>query len=183
MGLDTVELVMRIEDTFGIAIPDETASRLVTPDDVADFIMTQVEVSDEPLPCLSQRTFHILRRGFTRTLRTPRHAFILDAPLLDLLPDDFPDDAWERVGRDVGLKEWPSVFKPRWLRSFIPHRVQSVRELIDHVLAHDHSSVKGEERRWTRAQVKDVLWRVIADDTGVRDFTGSSRFVDDMGLD
>jgi hypothetical protein len=43
--------------------------------------------------------------------------------------------------------------------------------------------VKGEERRWTRAQVKDVLWRVIADDTGVRDFTGSSRFVDDMGLD
>ena len=183
MGLDTVELVTRIEETFGIDIPDETASRLATPDDVAEYILTRVEVSAEPLPCLTQKAFHLLRRGFTRTLHVPPKAFTLDASLTDLLPDDWPDEAWERVGRDVGLKEWPSLFRPRWLRSFLPHDCRSVRDLIDYVLAHDHRSVKGGERRWTRGQVKDVLWRVIADETGVQDFTGASHFVYDMGLD
>ena len=183
MGLDTVELVMRIEDTFGISIPDEEASRLLTPDDVNAYILTRVEVSDEPLPCLTQKTFHLLRRSFIRTFQTPRRAFGLDTLLVDLLPDGSPDEAWERVGRDVGLKKWPSVFKPRWLRSFVPHECQSVGDLIDYVLTNDVLSVKGSERVWTKAQVRDVLWRVIADDTGVRNFTGASRFVDDMGLD
>ena len=183
MGLDTVELVMRIEDVFGIAIPDEEASRLLTPDDVADYILTRVEVTDEPLPCLTQKTFHLLRRSFTRTLHLPRHSFRLDAALMDMLPDDFPEEAWERVGADTGLKDWPSIFRPRWVRSFITHRCRSVGELIDHVLSHEHQSVKGSESKWTRAQVKDVLWRVIEDETGVRNFTGASSFVDDMGLD
>jgi hypothetical protein len=183
MGLDTVELVMRIEDTFGIAIPDEEASRLLTPDDVTDYILTRVEVTDEPLPCLSQRTFYILRRSFIRTLQTPRHAFRPDVPLIDLLPADLPDEAWERVGRDTGLKEWPSILKPRWLRSFISHECQSCGDLVDYVLTHDVLSVKGAERRWTRSQVRDVLWRVIKNDTGVKDFTGTSHFVYDMGLD
>ncbi|HEX8337263.1 MAG TPA: hypothetical protein VF621_11080 [Pyrinomonadaceae bacterium] len=183
MGLDGVELVMRVEETFGIAIPDEVASRLVTPNDMADFIMTQLEVSGEPQPCLTQRAFHTLRRGFVRTLRVPRRSFRPDALLVGLLPDDQPGDAWERVGREVGLKEWPSVFRPGWLRSFIPHQCRSVRDLVDYVLAHDPRSLKGGERRWTRAQVRDVLWRVIEDETAVKDFTGESRFVDDMGLD
>lgn len=183
MGLDTVELVMRVEETFGIAIPDEVASRLVTPDDMADFVLTQLEASGEPLPCLTQKAFQMLRRGFTRTLRVPRRAFRPDALLVELLPDDLPDEAWERVGRDVGLKGWPSIFRPGWLRSFVPHQCRSVGDLIDFVLAHDPRGVKGVERAWTRAQVKDVLWRVIADDTGVKDFTGTSHFVDDMGLD
>lgn len=183
MGLDTVELVMRIEDTFGIAIPDPVASRLLTPNDVTDFILTQVEVSSEPLPCLPQQTFHLLRRSFMRTLHIPRRSFRLDAPLKTFLPDGREEDAWERIGREADVKKWPSVFKPRWLRVVLAHDCRSVRGLIDHVLSHDPLRVKGEERKWTRKQVEDVLRRVIEDETGVKDFTGESRFVDDMGLD
>ncbi len=183
MGLDTVELVIRIEDTFGISIPDEEASRLLTPDDVTDYILTRVEMSGEPLPCLTQQAFHLLRRSFRRTLHTPRRAFRPDTPLKTLLPEDSPRDAWERVGRDAGLKAWPSIFRPRWVRTFMGPDCQSVRELMDYVLTNDASGVKGPESRWTRRQVEDVLRRVIVDETGVKDFTGTSRFVDDMGLD
>jgi hypothetical protein len=183
MGLDTVELVMRIEETFGIAIPDSAASRLLTPNDVTDYILTRVEVSDAPLPCLTQKAFHLLRRSFTRTLQTPRKTFRPDATLKSLLPDEGAEDAWASIGREVGVKGWPSAFRPRWLRALMPQDCQSVRGLIDHVLTHDPLGVRGDERRWTRGQVEDVLRRVIEDETGVKDFTGASRFVDDMGLD
>jgi hypothetical protein len=184
MGLDMVELVMRIEETFGIAIPDAAASHLLMPNDVTDYILTRVEVSGVPLPCLTQKAFHLLRRSFTRTLQTPRRTFRPDATLESLLPDEGAEDAWSRIGRDAGVKGWPSVFRPRWLRALMsPDDCRSVRGLIDHVLAHDPLGVKGDERRWTRAQVEEVLRRAIEDETGVKDFTGASRFVDDMGLD
>lgn len=38
MGLDLLELQMRIEDEFGIQIPDEDAARLGTPGAVADYL-------------------------------------------------------------------------------------------------------------------------------------------------
>ena len=183
MGLDTVEVVLRIEDTFGISIPDEVATGLFTPNDVIDYILTQVEVSNEPLPCLTQKAFHLLRRSFIRTLHIPRRSFRLDVPLKSLIPDDQKEELWGEIGRDMGMKEWPSIFRPKWLRAMFPHGCQNVRELVDYLLRHDLVRVKGEERKWTRTQVKDVLWRVIKDETGVEDFTGESRFVADMGVD
>ena len=182
MGLDLVELVMRIEDAFGIAIPDKEASRLLTPDDVAAFILTRLEVSDRPLPCLSQTAFHLLRRHFTQTLHVARRHFTPDAPLTSLLPESSAQDAWERIGRDTGLKGWPSI-RPRWFGAALPRDRQTVRGLIDHLLSHDPLGVKSPERKWTKAQVEDILRRVIQDETGIKNFTGSSRFVDDMGLD
>lgn len=183
MGLDGVELVMRIEDTFGISIPDEVAGNLLTPNDVTDYILTQVEVSDEPLPCPTQKAFHLLRRSFTRTLQTPRAAFRPDATLKSLLPEVGAADAWARIGRDVGVKKWPSIFRPRWVRALMQQDCQNVRGLIEYMLTHDPLGAKGDDKRWTRQQVQDVLWRVIENELGVKEFTGTSHFVDDMGLD
>ena len=39
MGLDTVELIMALEERFGIQIPDEDATELYTPRRVTDYIM------------------------------------------------------------------------------------------------------------------------------------------------
>ena len=41
MGLDTVELIARVETDFGVSIPDEVASTLTTPREVVDYLMTQ----------------------------------------------------------------------------------------------------------------------------------------------
>ena len=42
MGLDTVELMMRVEDDFGIEIPDEVAETLVTVGMLSDFIVAEL---------------------------------------------------------------------------------------------------------------------------------------------
>ena len=43
MGMDGVELVMAWEEAFGISIPDDEASRLITPRHVIDFITSVLE--------------------------------------------------------------------------------------------------------------------------------------------
>lgn len=42
MGLDTVELVMALEEEFGIEIPNEDAARLETVGEIADYILARL---------------------------------------------------------------------------------------------------------------------------------------------
>lgn len=45
MGLDLVELVMRIEEEFEVTISDEAASSMATPRHIIEFLMQQPNVS------------------------------------------------------------------------------------------------------------------------------------------
>ena len=47
MGLDTVELVMAVEEEFGIAIPDDGAVTLITLSDIRDFVVQALEATGE----------------------------------------------------------------------------------------------------------------------------------------
>ncbi|TYQ23316.1 acyl carrier protein [Pseudanabaena sp. UWO310] len=40
-SLDTVELVMALEEKFGVEIPDESAEKIITVQDAVDFIDSQ----------------------------------------------------------------------------------------------------------------------------------------------
>ena len=45
MGLDLVEMVIRIEEEFQVAIPDGVAVTMVTPRTVIDFLMKQPQIN------------------------------------------------------------------------------------------------------------------------------------------
>lgn len=47
MGLDLVEMIMRIEEEFEITVPEEAAVTLVTPKTVIDYLMTQPEINEK----------------------------------------------------------------------------------------------------------------------------------------
>jgi hypothetical protein len=102
MGLELLELTLRIEETFAIEIPDDAAYRLTTPGKVTDHILTQVGMSQIPLPCLLQRAFHLLRRSFIKQLSLPRHEFKLDTPLREIVPEKNGDDIWKDLGLSIG---------------------------------------------------------------------------------
>lgn len=47
MGLDLVELVMRIEEEFEVTISDDAASSMTTPRHIIEFLMLQPTVSQK----------------------------------------------------------------------------------------------------------------------------------------
>jgi hypothetical protein len=182
MGLDLVELVIRFEETFGVPIPDRVATELNTPGKVTDYILSQVEMSQGPLSCLSQRAFYSLRREFIQQLSLSPRQFVLDAQLKEILPEERRDEIWKNIGSSLGVKKWPALSRNSWL-AFLTPSVQSVRELVDYFVTNEPLIVKGNETAWSREQVWEVLERVIKDETSVTDFSKDSRFVEDMHLD
>lgn len=181
MGLDLVELAIRIEETFEVQIPDRVAGELTTPGKVTDFLLSQVAQSEEPVSCLSQKAFYTLRREFIRQLSLQRGQFAPDIKLKEIIPEDGRDEVWKNIGSSLGVKKWPAL--SRTWREFFTPPVQSVRDLVDYFVTNEPLIVKGNEVAWSREQVWDVLERVIRDDTGVTEFSEDSRFVEDMHLD
>ena len=113
MGLDGVEIVMAIEDAFAIRINDKEAERCVTPRDIIDLVMSKVQLSDEHV-CLSQRSFHTLRRTFIeRGIRRSR--FRSSTSLDEIVPKQNRRHAWKSISEEIGTTTWPSLERPGWL--------------------------------------------------------------------
>src|ERR1700682_306265 len=114
MGLETVELVIRFEEAFGITISDEVASRMTTPRDVTDYIVTQVATAERSA-CLSQQAFYFLRRGFSNRLQLPRTAFHSDVSLQALIPKETRKHVWRQLQTEMGPNALPDLARPLWL--------------------------------------------------------------------
>ena len=108
MGLETVELVIRFEEAFGITISDEAAARLTTPREVTDFVARQVAVADGDA-CLSQQAFYFLRRGFSNSLQLPRTAFHSDVALQTLIAKQNRKHLWGQLQMELGSKVLPDL--------------------------------------------------------------------------
>ena len=234
MGLDTVELVVRFEDTFGVTIPDEVAAQLATPRKVTDYIMTQVAVSDQ-LSCLSQQAFYFLRGKFVPSLNVSRKDFSPKTQLENLIPLENRKLIWTGIKSEVGASAIPNLARPIWLLSLLTfitilafvyaaayawnnldvrasvviffglsvaiavgyggavvtrplkrnfrRGYKRAGDLARYILLHSPHTFKREKRGWTREQVASVVREVIIDETGVKDFTEDSHFIDDMHLD
>ena len=114
MGLDTVELVIRFEEAFGITISDEVAASITTPRAVTDYIVTQVPTAERSA-CLSQQAFYFLRHSFSNHLELPRSAFHPEARLQTLFPKDTRKTVWGQLQTEMGPHVLPDLARPPWL--------------------------------------------------------------------
>lgn len=85
MGLDSVELVMAVEDAFGFSIPDADAAALDTVGKLYDYIMTH-RFQDASEACLSGVVFYGLRRAIMSVLHVPREQVRVASELATLIP-------------------------------------------------------------------------------------------------
>lgn len=117
MGLDTVELVMKVEETFDLTIPDEEAEKILTLGDLYRFVLDRLEQpADGPSRCLSAQTFYRLRRHLMGGFRVERRRIRPASELAELFPEASRRADWSRLGASMGW-ELPPLLPPKWVES------------------------------------------------------------------
>jgi hypothetical protein len=85
MGLDAVELVMAVEEKFGITISDEEATNALTVGDLKRLVQAKLKLTDTE-GCLTQRAFHLLRKNAISQFGTTRSKFRPETALETVVP-------------------------------------------------------------------------------------------------
>ncbi len=122
MGLDGVELVMGLEEEFGIEFSDADAERMQTPRDVIDHIMRTVYGGQKR--CTSRAGFYQFRRACVSALGVPRNQVRPDTQLTMLMPAANIQTAWSQLREAMGMDpcSWPHLEYPKvvsWLRMVV----------------------------------------------------------------
>ena len=112
MGLDGVELVMEVEDAFGIEITDDEASLIVTVGDLHDCVLRKLKLVRSGR-CLTAATFYRLRRSLVRLLGRERREVWPTTTLDYILPARSRRRRWPELRRDLGYA-LPGLCRPAW---------------------------------------------------------------------
>jgi hypothetical protein len=178
MGLDVIEIVMGVEEFFGIEIPNKVAQETRTPGMLVDFVASVIETTPTDV-CLSQQVFYRLRRGFTRQIAALASNAGLDTPLKDVLHKDQWPKVWSAVRADVGNEDWPASLP--WA-GFFRDGPLTMRDLVWRIVEHlPRPLAKGEA--WTRVQIEAQVRRIIREVSGKEGFSLRADFVKELKLD
>jgi acyl carrier protein len=133
MGLDTVELVMKVEEAFGLTIPDQDAEKIQTVGDLYHYV--QAELGGPPMAtpgCLSAAAFYRLRRQLMGRFRVERRRIRPGSALDDLVPKARRREAWRQLGEAVGWR-LPELARPDWVWAAWPASVVGLAavEVVD----------------------------------------------------
>ena len=111
MGLDTVELVMDVEESFSIEIPDDDAQQIVTVGDLFEFIKSQTDLAPAGT-CLTAATFYDVRRAFQDSGFNER--FGPSTQLCEIAPTKHRRSLWSNLSLVANLK-FPDLVRPSWV--------------------------------------------------------------------
>jgi acyl carrier protein len=117
MGLDTVELAMTIEETFGITISDEDGEKILTIGDAYRYILAKMDGPPLTTPgCPSAAAFYRVRRQLMGRFRVERRRIRPASRLDDLISETNRRAEWRRLGKCLGWK-LPDLVRPGWVGS------------------------------------------------------------------
>lgn len=116
MGLDGVELIMAVEERFGIEITDPEATKIRTPRELTNLVLTKVKTTSAS-ECFSQKAFHLLRRSAIREFGVNQKALRPDTPLDNVLPREDRRSNWQLFANRIGATNWPTLRRPTWIVS------------------------------------------------------------------
>jgi hypothetical protein len=174
MGLDSVEIVMGWEESFGISLDDAEAMTLRTPRESIELIATKLAANDDSRgACLTLRAFHRLRHSNSSAASISRERVRPSARLRDLVSTE-RRRTWGAVRSSCGIAALPGLglFAPR-----------TVGDLTRWAVTHAAKDLKRPGEPWTRAEVRSVVRAVVTDVTGVKDFDDNHDFIRDIGID
>ncbi len=115
MGMDSVEIVLRLEEEFCISISDEEAAATRTVGDVYHLVVSRLDLTPG---CLSSMAFYQTRRALTECLGLPRRSIRPTTPLAPLLPMGTRREQWQLICERIGLPIPPLRLPDSWRQRF-----------------------------------------------------------------
>jgi acyl carrier protein len=100
MGLELVEIVIEVEETFGIVISDEAAPQLQTVGQLHDYILDRRRQTQQH-GCPTGHVFRDVRRVLTETASLPRQAIRPSTELKTILPPRIRRRVWKRLQQEA----------------------------------------------------------------------------------
>jgi acyl carrier protein len=181
MGLDTVELVMEVEDEFGMSIPDADAELIQTVGQLHAYVCQRLRPRGETV-CPTARAFYRFRRALLARQPVPRRCVRPSSRVSRLLPEECRD-RWAAVAEEVGLAGAYSFGGRAPVR--FPAVFTTVRDLVRRMTfpasPWDRVAVHGafEERVWERVRA------IVAEQAGVavEEVRVETHFINDLGMD
>jgi acyl carrier protein len=129
MGLDTVELVMALEEKFGVEIPDDAAEKMLTVRDIIDFIYENLPHAKTSV-CFSQRAFYELRRAAIPTLGISKKVFRPKTRWEDLIPKEERRQTWQRIETAFKVAHLPKLERNRVTRIAIAVMTMAIASTV-----------------------------------------------------
>jgi len=102
MGLDSVELILAVEEGFQIHIADEEAQEALTVGDLYDLVLSKLDCRDSRR-CLTSAAFYRTRRGIVEALGLQRTDVRPSTQLEAILPKATRNAKWQRIQESMKL--------------------------------------------------------------------------------
>ena len=126
MELDAVELVIAVEEAFGIAIPDAEAAAMVTPAHLISHVQRAVGSTQDWRACISLRAFHRVRASLMRSIGVSRSEVALQTRISALFPGSRRSHLSDSFRQDSSLSTLPDlrygkgwIFPPKTVRDLV----------------------------------------------------------------
>ena len=174
MGLDSVEILMCWEETFGIRIEDSEAAELRTPRQAIDLISKKLNAIDISCFCPTLRAFHVFRSGVRQATSQFNRRIGLRDHLRDLHKDQSKREFWNAFRKAVEIPD----YRPPGI--IFAHA--TVQDAIEKLIAHHLKHLLKPSEKWTRSLVRFGVRYGVIEVVGAREFSDDDRFVEDIGV-
>lgn len=111
MGLDTVELLMNVENAFDIKIDNRDAEHIQTVGELHDYVVARIRMAKAGT-CLTASTFYKIKTGLNNCGITER--FGPSTKLADIFPTKNRQKFWSKLQDSIELR-FPDLVRPGWV--------------------------------------------------------------------
>jgi acyl carrier protein len=122
MGLDGVELVMNVEETFGVVIPDKLAGKMRTVGQLYEFLLAHC-TNDRTSTCLTSTAFYRVRQGICNVMNVDRRAVRPSTQLDALFARSGYRRFWVDFRRAMFTFRLPNLGRPACAWQLIEHPI------------------------------------------------------------
>jgi acyl carrier protein len=113
MGLDSVEILVNVENAFGITIANFEAEKITTVGDIHSIVWRSVQ-GRQSMRCKSQQLYYKLRHVLVTRFKVHKDAVELTASLNDIFPKTNRRLRYRKLEKELQLKLPPLVLPPAW---------------------------------------------------------------------